>query len=78
MLFFGIAVWCFVKVHAGRFTLWSLGLHWILPDLHGFLQWVFDALGLLSCFVRQVVVLRSASGLHRRADWLREYLSSRP
>ena len=37
--------------------------HWIHPDLHGFYKWVFDALGLLNDFVKQVVVAREESGL---------------
>ena len=42
------------------------------PDLHGFCKWVFDALGLLIDFVRQVVVARRDSGLRGWASWLRE------
>ena len=38
-------------------------IHWIHPDLHGFYKWVFDALGLLNDFVKQVVVAREESGL---------------
>ena len=41
--------------------------HWIPPDLHGFYKWMFDALGLLNDFVKQVVVTRRDSGLRRWA-----------
>ena len=50
-------------------------VHWIPPDLHGFYNCVFDALGLLGDFVRQVVgVARWDSGLRGWANWLREDL----
>ena len=38
---------------------------WVPPDLHGFYKCVFDTLSLLNDFVRQVVVVRRDSGLHR-------------
>ena len=53
-------------------------VHWILLDLLGFYKWVFDALGVLNDLVRQVVVTRRDSGLHRWACWLSEDLGSRP
>ena len=37
--------------------------HWIPPDLHGFYKWVFDSLGMLNDFVKQVVIDRRDSGL---------------
>ena len=51
-------------------------VNWVPPDLHGFFEWVFDTLKLLNDFVRQVVVVRRDSALHRWASWLREDLSS--
>ena len=48
------------------------------PDLRGFCEWVFEALGMLNDFVRQVVVARWDSGLRCWATWLREDLGSRP
>ena len=38
---------------------------WILPDLHGFLSGVFDSLGLLNDFLRQVVGFRRDIGLRK-------------
>ena len=32
---------------------------WIPPDFHGFHRWLFDALGLLHDFVKQVVNKRA-------------------
>ena len=51
---------------------------WILPDLHGFCKWVFDALGRLEAFVKQVVTDRSKAGLRWWATCLREDLGARP
>ena len=39
---------------------WDSG---IPPDLHGFYKWVFDSLGLLNSFLRQVVVSRRDVGV---------------
>ena len=41
--------------------------HWIPPDLHGFNKWVFDALGMLNDFVRQVL-LHVPNGYGRICD----------
>ena len=57
------------------FILWDTG---IPPDLHGFYRWVFDSLGLLNDFLRQVVVSRGDVGIRKGTWWLREDLSSRP
>ena len=51
---------------------------WIHPGLHGFYKWVFDSLGLLNDFLRQVAVSRRDIGLRKWVSWLREDLSSRP
>ena len=51
---------------------------WIPPDLHGFYKWVFDSLGLLNDFLRQVVVSRRDIGIRKWTMWLREDFSSRP
>ena len=51
---------------------------WIHPDLHGFEKWVFDSLGLLNDFLKQVVVSRRDLGIRKWTWWLREDLSSRP
>ena len=51
---------------------------WIPLDVHGFYKWVFDSLGLLSDFLRQIVVSRRDIGIRKWARWLREDLSSRP
>ena len=37
--------------------------NWIPPDLHGFHKWVFESLGLLNDFLRQVVVSRRDIGI---------------
>ena len=74
----GIGVLSDDRVHAGLCTPWSLGCTGFLPDVHGFYKWVFDALGVLDDFVRQVVVARKGSGLRSWAKWLREDLGSRP
>ena len=50
---------------------------WILPDQHGFYKWVFDALGLLDDFVKQVVIVRREAGLRRWATWLGEDIGAR-
>ena len=42
------------------------------------LQVVFDALGLLNDFVKQVVLARTDSGFREWATWLRENLGARP
>ena len=49
---------------------------WI--DLHGFYWWVFDSLGLLNGFLKQVVVSRRDGGIRNWTNWLREGLGSRP
>ena len=54
---------------------WDSG---IPPDLHGFFQRVFDSLGLLHDFFKQVVVSRRDIGVRKWTSWLREDLSSRP
>ena len=41
-------------------------------------MWIFDSLGLLNEFVRQVVTSRKDSGLCSWANWLREDLGSSP
>ena len=41
---------------------WDCG---IPPDLHGFYKWVFDSLGLLNDFLKQV-------GVRKWTRWLRE------
>ena len=51
---------------------------WIPLDLHGFYKWVFDSLGLLNDFLKQVVVSRRGLGIRKWTMWLREDLSSRP
>ena len=53
---------------------WSLGQ----LDLHCFCEWVFDSLGLLNDFLRQVVVSRRDILIRQWTMWLREDLSSRP
>ena len=52
--------------------------HWIPPDLHGFYKWVFDSLGVLSGFLKQVVVSRRDVGIRKWTRWLLEDLSLRP
>ena len=64
-------------------TLWAPALlepwvHWIHPDVQGFYKWIFDSLGLLNEFVRQVVTSRRDSGFRSWATWLEEDLGSRP
>ena len=54
---------------------WDSG---IPPDLHGFKKWVFDSPGLLSDFLKQVVVSRRDIVVRKWTRWLREDLSSRP
>ena len=51
---------------------------WVLPDLHGFLQVVFDSRDVLNEFTRQVVVSRRDTGVRWWARWWREDLGSRP
>ena len=51
---------------------------WIPPDLHGFYKWVFDSLGLLNDFLKQVVIARRDIGIRKWTRWLREDLSSKP
>ena len=51
---------------------------WVHPDLHVFLKWVFDSLGAVNGFTRQVVVSRRDTGIRKWTWWLREDLSSRP
>ena len=38
---------------------------WIHQNLHGFCKWVFDYLGLLNDFLKQVVVSRRATGIRK-------------
>ena len=51
---------------------------WIHPDIHDFFTWVFEALGSLNEFVRQVVTSRRDIGLRKWARWMHEDLGSRP
>ena len=50
----------------------------IPPDLHGFYNWVFDALGLLNDVSKQVVADRREAGLRRWATWLWEDIGAWP
>ena len=57
----------------------------LVPGIGGFLwiymvfyKWVFDSLGLLNGFLKQVVVSRRDLGIRKWVNWLREDLSSRP
>ena len=51
---------------------------WVPPDLHGFYEWVFDAMDLLNNFTKQVVFSRRDNGIRKWVTWFREDLSSRP
>ena len=62
----------------GPITSFEPWTSWIPPDLHGFYQWVMDALALLNDFILQVVRLRHSSRSISWANWIREDLASRP
>ena len=51
---------------------------WVLPDLHGFYKWVFDAFDLLNDFTKQVVVCPRETGIRKWTRWLREDQGARP
>ena len=51
---------------------------WIPTYLHDFFKWVFEALGALNEFVRQIVASRRDIGLRDWAWWMHEDLGSRP
>ena len=76
-LFIGIGVRSAVRARVDRCALWSLGFIRVLLTC-GFKKSVFDTLEDLNYFVKQVVVMRRDSGLHRWAGWLREDLGARP
>ena len=63
-LFRGIGVLCVVRALVGLFDL-EPWVGWAPPDLHGFYKWVFDALGLLNDFVKQVVIDRRDASVRR-------------
>ena len=77
MLCRGIGGLCVVRAFVSQWVPWRLG-GWILPDLHGFHMWIFDALGPLNDFVQQVVNNWRNSGLRRWASWLGYDLGARP
>ena len=74
MRYRGIGVLCVIRALLGRCQPW---VGWILPDLHGFYKWVFDALELLNAFVKHVVTDRREAGIRRWATWLREDTGAR-
>ena len=55
--------------HISSLSPWD---RWIRSDLHGFYKWVFDSLGLLNDFLKQVVVSRRDIGIRKWTRWLRE------
>ena len=72
MLYWSFGVLYVVMVRAVLFLLFILGMPaW-------FLQVVFDSLGLLNDFLKQVVVSRRDIGFRKWTRWLREDLGSRP
>ena len=60
------------------FLLFILGIVGFLQIFMAFYKWVFDSLGLLNDFLKQVVVSRRDVGVRKWTRWLREDVSSRP